>query len=245
MRPARRPPDEGRRSVAGPLGIDREKASRRLFDRWAGRYDHGRITGWFQYTQQLAIDQLALEPDSLVLDVGCGTGHAALTLAPRLHTGWACGTDISAAMVSTAHGKVRSEIRDRVAFVQGSSAALPYADDKFDHVLCTNSFHHYPNPLGALAEMRRVLRPGGQLVIFENAPDLSLYAKAWDLILRLVEKGHVRYYPSRELGELISRSDFEDVELRVLKNEFMKYGKVFASIQIWSARKTAPATHGP
>ena len=45
--------------------------------------------------------------------------------------------------------------------------------------------------------------------------------------------------------DIVARSDFEDVELRVLKNEFMKYGKVFASIQIWSARKTAPATHGP
>ena len=222
---------------------DRELASRRLFDRWAGSYDHGRITGWFQYTQRLAIDNLALEPDSRVLDVGCGTGHAALTLAPLLPDGLACGIDISFAMVSAARGKAPREVRGRVGFVQASSAALPYGDGSFDHVMCTNSFHHYPDPLGVLAEMKRVLRPGGQLVIFENAPDLSVYAKLWDRVLRLVETGHVRYYASQELGELIRRSGFEEVELRVLRNEFLKYGKLFASIQLWSARKEGHGVH--
>jgi len=221
----------------GPRGSDRELASRRLFDRWARSYDRGRITGWFQYTQQLAIDNLTLEPDSRVLDVGCGTGHAALTLAPLLPEGLACGMDISSAMVAAARGKASSEIRDRVGFVQASSAALPYGGERFDQVMCTNSFHHYPDPLHALAEMKRVLRPAGQLVIFENAPDLSLYAKLWDRVLRLIEQGHVRYYASRELGEMIRESGFEDVDLRVLRNEFMKYGKLFASIQLWSARK--------
>jgi len=220
-----------------PVRSDRERASRRLFDRWARSYDRGRITGWFQYTQQLAIDNLALEPDSRVLDVGCGTGHAALTLAPLLPDGLACGMDISSAMVAAGRGKAPREIRDRVGFVQASSAALPYGDGTFDHVMCTNSFHHYHDPLHALAEMKRVLRPGGQLIIFENAPDLSLYTKLWDRVLHLIEQGHVRYYASRELGEMITRSGFEEVELRVLRNEFMKYGKLFASIQLWSARK--------
>ena len=226
-------------------GNDEEQASRRLFDRWARSYDRGRITGWFQYTQQLAIDNLALEPDSRVLDVGCGTGHAALTLAPRLPEGWACGMDISAAMVAAALQKVPTALRNRVGFVQASSAALPYASERFDHVMCTNSFHHYPDPLHALAEMKRVLRPGGQLVVFENAPDLSWYAKLWDRLLRMVEKGHVRYYPSHELGEMIETSGFEDVDLRVLRNEFMKYGKLFASIQLWSARKGGRGAHVP
>jgi ubiquinone/menaquinone biosynthesis C-methylase UbiE len=226
-----------------PRGGDREIASRRLFDRWARSYDRGRISGWFQYTQQLAIDNLVLEPDSRVLDVGCGTGHATLTLAPLLPDGLACGMDISSAMVAAARGKTPGDIGDRVGFIQASSAALPYGDERFDHVMCTNSFHHYPDPLGALTEMRRVLRPGGQLVIFENAPDLSFYAKVWDRVLRLVEKGHVRYYASQELGEMITRSGFGEVELRVLRNEFLKYGKLFASIQLWSAKKAGTGVH--
>jgi hypothetical protein len=74
-------------------------------------------------------------------------------------------------------------------------------------------------------------------VIFENAPDLSIYTWAWDKLLRLVESGHVRYYPSRELGHMIRRAGFENVELRILRNEMLKHGKLFASIQLWSAYK--------
>ena len=59
---------------------------------------------------------------------------------------------------------------------------------------------------------------------------------AWDRVLRIVEKGHVRYLGSAELGELLSRAGLVDCELRVLRNEFRKHGKLFASIQVWSAR---------
>lgn len=221
----------------GLPGPDRERASRWLFDHWAGSYDRGRIAGWFQYTQQLAIDNLSLQVDSRVLDVGCGTGHAALTIAGMVPAGWACGVDLSLEMVSAALSKVPRELRRQVSFVQGTSAALPYADESFDRVVCTNSFHHYPDPIHALGEMGRVLQRGGQLVIFENAPDLSLYTWLWDRVLRMVEKGHVRYYPSDLLGEMIAGSGFEAVELRMLRNEFLKCGKLFASIQLWSARK--------
>jgi hypothetical protein len=88
--------------------------------------------------------------------------------------------------------------------------------------------------------MRRVLKPGGSLVIFENAPDLSLYTWLWDRWLRLFEKGHVRYYPSSELGMIIKQAGYKDVELRILRNELFRYGKLFASIQVWAAYKPGP-----
>jgi ubiquinone/menaquinone biosynthesis C-methylase UbiE len=125
-----------------------------------------------------------------------------------------------------------------VEFVQASADEIPYPSAEFDHLLCTNSFHHYRDPNRALTEMHRVIKPGGQLVIFENAPDLSWYTWAWDRILRIVEKGHIRYYPSRELGEMLSQAGFERVNLCHLRNEFLSYGKLFASIQVWSCYKT-------
>lgn len=216
---------------------DRERASQEFFDRWAGGYDKGRLSSWFQYTQHLAIDNLDFERNSWILDVGCGTGYATVTLAARLPNGKACGIDISAAMIEQARAKVPAYLEPRLEFQQANSAELPYPDRTFTHVICTNSFHHYPDPLKVLREMRRVLKPGGQLVIFENAPDLSWYTWAWDRLLRLVEKGHVRYYPSHELGGMIGRGGFEKVELRLLRKEFLKHGKLFASIQIWSARR--------
>jgi ubiquinone/menaquinone biosynthesis C-methylase UbiE len=213
----------------------REVENRRYFDRWSKHYDDGRISRWFQYTQELTIRLLDLKPDSKVLDVGCGTGHAVLQLASIVSAGKACGIDVSPGMVEKASSKVPQELKEIVEFVQASSEDIPYPNGQFNHVLCTNSFHHYPDPLRALGEMRRVLKPGGQIVIFENAPDLSWYTWVWDRILRVAETGHVRYYASWEIGQMLGQAGFDNVRLRHLRNEFLKHGKIFASIQVWSA----------
>lgn len=217
-----------------------EVASRAFFNRWARNYEDRRLSSWFQYTQHLAIERLEPDLDSVVLDVGCGTGYAVRALARLVSHGRVCGIDISPAMISEARSRISPELRDRVQFDEASAASMPYPDGTFSHVLCTNSFHHYPDPVAALREMKRVLKSAGELVILENAPDLSLYTWTWDRLLRVIEKGHVRYYPSRELGQMIVRAGFEAVRLRVLRNEFLKHGKLFASIQLWSAKAPGP-----
>ena len=218
-----------------PVDLEHHRAVNvAYFDRWAAGYDGGRIGPWFRYTQDLAIGALVLRPSSRILDVGCGTGTAVLRLAERVPQGRACGVDISSAMIAEAEAKRPAGARG-VEFRCASADAMPYPDGSFDHVLCTNSFHHYPDPLRALAEIRRVLAPGGQLVVLENAPDLSWYTWAWDHVLRRLEKGHVRYYPSSELGAMLTRAGFENTELLHLANERFKHGKVFASLQLWSA----------
>ena len=209
-------------------------ANRNYFDRWAINYDNGRISEWFQYTQELAIAKLKLKSDAQVLDVGCGTGYAVLRLASLLSEGKACGIDVSTEMVAKASAKVPNVLLQRVEFVQANSDCIPYAENQFSHVLCTNSFHHYPEPIHCLGEMRRVLKPGGQIVILENAPDLSWYTQAWDWVLRLTEKGHIRYYTSVELGEFVKEAGFERATLCHLRNEFLHHGKFYASIQVWT-----------
>ncbi len=63
---------------------ERERASAAFFDRWAKGYEERRISPWFQFTQRLAIDHLGLNPDSVVLDVGCGTGYAVRVAADMM-----------------------------------------------------------------------------------------------------------------------------------------------------------------
>ena len=220
---------------------ERERASERFFDRWANSYEERRISPWFQFTQHLAIDHLGLHPDSALLDVGCGTGYAVRVAAAMMPEGRASGIDISAVMLERARTKLEPDIRERVEFCQANAANIPYPDATFSHLLCTNSFHHYPDPGRALQEMKRVLVPGGKLVVFENAPELSRYTWMWDRILRLVEKGHVRYYPTNELEGLIARAGFENLTLHHRRNYFMHHGKLFASVQLWGAwRPLAP-----
>ena len=86
--------------------------------------------------------------------------------------------------------------------------------------------------------MRRLLRPGGRVAILENAVDLSWYTWLWDRVLRVIEKGHVRYYSSRELGDMLKKVQFVDVRLEYLRNEFLTHGKLFASLQVWTGRKS-------
>ena len=218
---------------------DKERASGDFFDGWASGFEDRRISPWFQYTQSLAIGVLELRADSRVLDVGCGTGYAVRQVAARVAAGRACGIDISPAMVEEARKRIPSALATRIEFKEASSAAIPYPDGAFTHIVCTNSFHHYPDPVGVLREMQRVLVPGGRIAIFENAPDLSLYTRLWDLALRTFEKGHVRYYTSRELGNILGQAGLVQCQLHALRNEFRKHGKLFASIQLWSARKPA------
>ena len=215
--------------------LDRQNMT--FFDRWASTYDSGRITSWFQYTQKLTIKCLNLKKRDRVLDVGCGTGFAVVLLGSMLKDGHAYGIDISHQMIEQAKAKTPCELKNRVEFKQASSDSMPFEDKYFDHIICTNSFHHYPDPQKVLKEMQRVLVAGGQVVIFENAPDLSLYTKVWDFLLRLYEKGHVRYYRSDELGKMIRQAGYLDVQLYHLRNEFLKYGKLYASIQVWGGKK--------
>ena len=220
---------------------EKERASGDFFDGWASGYEDRRISPWFQYTQGLAIGAMDLRPDSRALDIGCGTGFAVRSLAARLPEGKACGIDISPGMVAAARDRIPPSLIHRIEIQEATSASIPYPDGFFTHLMCTNSFHHYPKPLAVLAEAQRVLEPGGQLVIFENAPDLSLYTRCWDLALRVLETGHVRYYTSKELGAMLDEAGLVERHLLALRNEFRSHGKLFASIQLWSARKPAAA----
>jgi SAM-dependent methyltransferase len=94
---------------------------------------------------------------------------------------------------------------------------LPFEDRAFTAVLCSNSFHHYPDPLQAVREMARVLARGGRLVIGDACADLAA-ARIADRFLRLFEPGHVRLYRSAELGSFLQRAGLSGVMLRRLSD---------------------------
>ena len=142
----------------------REQYNRDFFDKWSGKYDDFRISRWFRYTQDLAIMEFDLRPNARLLDVGCGTGYAVVYAASLLPDGKACGIDISSSMVDRAAARIPSELTGQVQFRTAGAENIPYGNDEFDYVLCTNSFHHYHQPMRALGEMRRVLKAGGALV---------------------------------------------------------------------------------
>lgn len=106
-----------------------------------------------------------IDPGPLrVLDCGTGTGTFSLSLSQAWRQPLALtAVDVSPAMVATAQERFQTAgVSARV--LQARLPVLPFADDSFDLVIAAHVLEHLPEPVAALAEMRRVLRPGGQIV---------------------------------------------------------------------------------
>ena len=97
-------------------------------------------------------------PGDRVLDVACGTGIVARRAAARGAT--VVGVDVNAQMLDVARAADPA-----VEWIEADATALPLADDAFDVVLCQQGLQFMPDPAAALAEMRRVLAPGGRLTV--------------------------------------------------------------------------------
>lgn len=132
-------------------------------------------TPWFPWVAA----RLGLSGGEAVLDIGCGPGwfwaasaevvphDIALTLA-----------DQSAGMVEEAVGRCRDAGFAKVEGRQADAMALPFADQSFDVVVAMHMFYHLGDQAGAMAEMHRVLKPGGRLVVTTNGREnlTGLYA---------------------------------------------------------------------
>ena len=119
----------------------------------------------------IAADVAAGIPASTrVLDVGCGPGHLSIRLADLgLEV---TGLDLDPAMIERAQANAtEADGIIRPSFVVGDASALPFPDASFDVAVSTFSVHHWAEPATGLAEIGRVLRPGGRALIWDVKPD--------------------------------------------------------------------------
>ena len=137
--------------------------------RWAPYYDfvtNLMTLGQAPRLRKATIDQAMIKPGDSVLDVGCGTGEVTLAAKARARQGNVYGIDPAPEMISVARKKAarkRLEIDFRVGVIE----ALPFPDSSIDVVTSSLMMHHLPEDLKArgLAEIYRVLKPGGRLLI--------------------------------------------------------------------------------
>ncbi|HYF63475.1 MAG TPA: methyltransferase domain-containing protein [Herpetosiphonaceae bacterium] len=112
---------------------------------------------------------LPLRPGDRVLDMACGDGTYSAWLAERVGPdGRVTGVDLSPAYLRVARERADGGQRGRIEFKQGDIARLPFADGSFDLAWCAHSLYSLPDPLAALRELARVIRPGGSVAILEN-----------------------------------------------------------------------------
>lgn len=135
----------------------------------AGLYDalSSPLLGFYR---RVAEEVVALNPSALVFEVGSGPGRLAVLMAQLSPSIRIIGVDISPAMVERAARRaVGAGLSERVEFKVGDVADLPFPNGHFDTVVSTLSLHHWSDPARGLAEIWRVLKPGGGARIYDLA----------------------------------------------------------------------------
>jgi demethylmenaquinone methyltransferase/2-methoxy-6-polyprenyl-1,4-benzoquinol methylase len=142
-----------------------------LFNTIAARYD--RISNWLSADgirawRATALEQMHLQPGLRVLDVGCGTGTATLTMACKvLPTGMVTGLDPSRDMLAQAERAAAGELGAHTAWVLAGAEGMPFSDHEFDRVSAFFSLRNMQDWRAGLQEIRRVLKPGGRVVLLD------------------------------------------------------------------------------
>jgi ubiquinone/menaquinone biosynthesis C-methylase UbiE len=192
---------------------DHSDAVERAFTQQAPAFEDPEFNQLFTVDSDWLFERLDLLSDDVVLDVGAGTGHVARAFAPRVRA--AVAADATPAMLERGWIEAKRAALRNVVFMQADAAALPFVDGSFDVVVSRFALHHFEDPAVQIAEMRRVLRPGGRLAVADLIcdPDPAI-AETQNRLERLRDPSHTRMLPLDELAEMVGGTDveFRDVE---------------------------------
>ncbi|MGH8282326.1 MAG: class I SAM-dependent methyltransferase [Gammaproteobacteria bacterium] len=184
---------------------------RKEYARLAPEYDT-RWSFYIEATTNATLTRLSSPPTARILDVGCGTGVLLQRLAQKLPQATLVGMDPVPEMLAVARGRVPPSTE----LHEGWAEKLPFEDDNFDVVVSCNMFHYVRQPVSALREMSRVLRPGGELLITDWCDDyLTCRICGW--WLRLFSPAHVKVYGQRECLRLLKETGYPQAHIERYK----------------------------
>lgn len=167
--------------------IFNEEQVNRLFTEVAPHYDRLNDVislGTQRWWRKRLFANLAIDPHANALDVCCGTGDLAIELAKRILDGRVTGLDFNQAMLDLAHEKAK--MIGNLFLIKGDAMQLPFADHQFDIVTIGFGLRNVPDANQALAEIYRVLKPGGQVAILEMSQPTNPVVKiGWRAYFKL------------------------------------------------------------
>ena len=159
----------------------------------------------------IALEMLEIQPGDTVLDVACGPGNFTRSFAREAGDGGlVVGLDASKSMLEQA---LNEGVPDNAAYVRGDATRLPFEDEAFDAVCCFAALYFISDPLRALDEMARVLKPGGRVAIMTSVSRGLLPPGAMDAMVRPLTG--VRVFGRDEIAEGLRDRGIEVGELRV------------------------------
>lgn len=160
---------------------------------------------------QLLVDLSSAGPDDTVLDVACGGGNVVCAFARVVRH--ATGIDMTPAMLERAGRMAAEKNLPNVTWDLGDVSSLPYPDGKFSIVVTRFSFHHFPDPLSVLKEMKRVCAPGGKILVADMHTAIKQsQAEEFNRMERLRDPSHVRALHLEELKSLFPAAGLADAK---------------------------------
>ena len=198
------------------------------FSRAADRYetDHAGVYNICKKDYPDILAEIEKEPFTELLDAGCGTAPMLSLLTSRFPDAHFTGIDITPKMIEVA----KSKHLPNTTFVCGDCENLPFNAESFDVIICSQSFHHYPNPLDFLRSAQQCLRHGGRLILRDMTMGNGLihwFVNIIELpILNLLGYGDVHCYNRKELQRLC-----EKAKLNLESFEKRKWLKLHAVIR--------------
>lgn len=154
---------------------------------------HSGLTDW-------GLKHVLIEKRFTILDVGCGGGRTIKKLAAIANEGLVCGVDYAKGSVAASRGKNAQLIKaGRVEIRQASVSKLPFPDDQFDLATAVETQYYWPDLVKDMAEIRRVLKPGGTLIIIAESYKGGRYDKVKGLVMKLLRSTELSVSEHREL----------------------------------------------
>ncbi len=171
-----------------------------------------------------------------ILDLACGPGIVAEAVAPQVRT--VTGIDATPEMVRLAKERFKKAHLHNGRFKRASAERLPFGSGQFQQVITRGSFHHFTDVPAVLAQIRRVLRPEGRLIVAdivssEDADESALH----NSLEKLRDPTHVRMYSAANLLDILQFGGFQ-----VVHHESWRQARAFPE---WAAIVADPARTGP
>lgn len=187
----------------------------------ADHFDDGPLGFWDRYGRR-TIERLQLKPGAAVLDVGCGSGASAIPAARAVGThGHVVGVDLAERLLVLARAKAQTHELTNIEFRHADMAALDYADDSFDAVVCVFAIFFVPDMVQQTKELWRMVRPGGQIAITTWGPRMFEPGSAawWAAVKQFRPDLHSAFNPWERIitvpavRQLLTESGIEKAEV--------------------------------
>lgn len=169
----------------------------------------------FDHEMELIFREARAGQNAAVLDIACGPGIYTRAFARRLAEGTVVGLDLSRPMLSTAVHLAREAHLSNVSFVRADAQHLPFDAERFDVVNCCGALHLFPDVGAALAEVRRVLAPGGRFTV------AAVRGRSGRLAETAYRASGVRPFSVEGLRDRLGDAGLEDVHVAHVKRVWM------------------------